>query len=51
MVKKISGMPTNDLVQAARLRFESVAAKAAAKKIKAERQQAAVVSTEVRQPE
>ena len=51
LVKKISGVPTNDLVQAARLRFESVAAKAAAKKIKAERQQAAVVSTEVRQPE
>lgn len=51
LVKKISGLPTNDLVQAARLRFESVAAKAAAKKIKAERQQAAVASTEVRQPE
>ena len=51
LVKKISGVPTNDLVHAARLRFESVAAKAAAKKIKAERHQAAVASTEVRQPE
>ena len=51
LLGKISGLPTNDLVQAARLRFEGVAAKAAAKKIKTERCQKAVASTEVRQPE
>ena len=45
LVKKISGLPTNDLVQAARLRFESVAAKATAKRIKAERLQKADAST------
>ena len=51
LLKKVSGLPTNDLVQFARIRFDQAAAKAAAKKIKAEKATERAERNEVRQPE